>query len=361
MIDNLQTIIDAFAFEGIYQSAKDFGNGHINDTFRLDFKDNLYILQRINDDVFKNPSELMDNVERVTEHLKAKIKEEGGDPSRETLNVIKTKSGENFYRDENDNYWRAYDFIANTISYDLVEDPQDFYQSGLAFGTFQKRLADFPIETLNYTIKDFHHTPKRFQTFLASLKENRSQRKEQAQQEIDFVLEQEAFTNTLWDYYEQGKLDLKVTHNDTKLNNVLIDKESKKAICVVDLDTVMPGFALDDFGDSIRFGASTALEDEKDLAKVQFDLELYEVYVKGFLEGAQGSLSPLEIELFPEAARMLTLETGIRFLTDFLDGDVYFKTEYPEHNLVRARTQLKLVQEMDKVWDEMKAISQKYQ
>lgn len=360
MIDNIKTIMDAFNFEGVYQSAKDFGNGHINDTFRVDFKDNLYILQRINDDVFKKPNELMDNVERVTEHLKKKIKEEGGDPSRETLNVVKTKDGNNYFKDEDDNYWRAYDLIEDTHSYDLVEDPEDFYQSGLAFGKFQKRLADFPIETLNYTIEDFHNTPKRFETFLESLKANKSKRKEQAQKEIDFILEQEAFTQTLWDHYHKGELDLKVTHNDTKLNNVLIDKNTGEAICVVDLDTVMPGFALDDFGDSIRFGASTALEDEKDLDKVKFDLELYEVYVKGFLEGAQGSLSPLEIELFPEAARMLTLETGIRFLTDFLDGDVYFKTDYPEHNLVRARTQLKLVSEMDKVWDEMKQISKKY-
>lgn len=357
---NIKIIANAFDFKGEFLNSKPYGSGHINDTFRLDFSEDQYILQRINTEIFTKPYDLMENVELVTSFLKEKIKEEGGNPDRETLNVVLTKDGKNIYKDENNHYWRAYDYIGDTFSFDLVEDPEDFYQSALGFGTFQYQLADFPIEKLNFTIENFHNTPIRYQTFLDAVEKDVAERASGIQKEIEAIQAQADFTKTLWDLHEEGKLPLKVTHNDTKLNNVLIDRESKKALCVVDLDTVMPGFSLDDFGDSIRFGASTALEDEKDLDKVQFDLELFDVYVKGFLEGAQGSLSDLEIELFPVGAKMMTLETAIRFLTDYLQGDIYFKTAYSDHNLVRARTQIKLVEEMDKYWDEMNAIVKKY-
>lgn len=360
MKQNVEAIAGNFDFKGDFISKKPFGNGHINDTFKLIFSEGEYILQRINTSIFTKPEELMDNVMKVTEFLKEKIKDEGGDPKRETLSVVLTNDGKPLYNHDTEGAWRAYDFVENSISYDIIEDPKDFKASGVAFGHFQKQLEDFPIDTLNFTIENFHHTPSRFETFVTSLEKDVEGRAKSCQKEIDMILKEKDFVHTLWNHHAKGELDLKVTHNDTKLNNVLFDKETGEAICIVDLDTVMPGFALDDFGDSIRFGASTALEDEKDLDKVNFDLNLFEVYVEGFLEGADGSLTDLEIDLFPVGAKMLTLETAIRFLTDYLDGDVYFKTAYDDHNLVRARTQLKLVSDMNEKWDEMKAIVNKY-
>lgn len=356
MTKDIQEIINAFNFEGDLIDYQSYGSGHINDTFRLNYGEHQYILQRINHEIFTKPQELMDNIHMLTEYLKKEIEKEGGNPERETLSLILTKDNENMYVDSDGQYWRAYDFIDKTKSYDLVEDPEVFYQSGIGFGVFQRRLKDFPIEKLNYTIEDFHNTPKRYETFLKAIEDDVVGRVDQVKDEIDKIKKEESFTKTLWDLHDEGKLELKVTHNDTKLNNVLIDEETGKPICVVDLDTVMPGFVLDDFGDSVRFGASTALEDEKDLDKVKFDLNLFETYVQGFLKGADGSLTDLEIELFPVGAKMLTLESAIRFLTDYLQGDTYFKTTYDEHNLVRACTQLKLVEEMNRHWDEMNAI-----
>lgn len=356
MEQKIQDIASQFNFEGDYQSKKPYGSGHINDTFKLTYTGGDYILQRINTNIFTKPYELMDNVVKVTEFLKEKIAQDGGDPKRETMNVILTKDNGNLFETSEGEIWRAYDFVPNTISYDLIENPEDFKASGVAFGKFQKQLQDFPIETLNFTIDNFHHTPSRFENFLRVLKEDSQDRAKTCQEEINMILKEEDFVHTLWNHHHNGDLKLKVTHNDTKLNNVLFDKETNEAICIVDLDTVMPGFALDDFGDSIRFGASTALEDEKDLDKVNFDIDLFEVYVQGFLEGADGSLTELEIELFPVGAKMLTLETAIRFLTDYLEGDVYFKTAYDDHNLVRAKTQLKLVSDMNNNWDVMNDI-----
>lgn len=352
-------LVKAFQFEGKLLNYKSYGNGHINDTYHLEFSNDEYILQRINTDIFAKPYELMENIELVTQFLKEKIIENGGDPNRETLNVVLTKDGKNIYKDSENNFWRAYDYIDQTYSYELVEDPEDFYESGLAFGTFQYRLADFPIEKLNFTIENFHHTPKRYQTFLKAIENDIAGRVGNVPKEIEAIKKQAKFVNTLWDLHAEGKLPLKVTHNDTKLNNVLFDKRSKKGICVVDLDTVMPGFSLDDFGDAIRFGASTALEDEKNLDKVKFDLNLFDTYIKGFLEGTNGSLTNLEIDLFPVGAKMMTLESAIRFLTDYLEGDSYFKTAYDDHNLIRARTQIKLIQEMDRQWDAMNKVVQK--
>lgn len=360
MDNKIHDIASQFRFKGSYNSKKPYGSGHINDTFRLSYSEGDYILQKINTNIFTKPQELMDNVVKVTDFLKEKIKSQGGDPTRETLSVVLTKDGNSLYMDDEGGAWRAYDFVPNTISYDLIESAKDFKASGVAFGNFQKLLADFPIETLHYTIENFHHTPSRFETFVKAVEEDVVGRKASIQKEIDFIMNEKDFVHTLWNHHKNGDLPLKVTHNDTKLNNVLFDKTTNKAICIVDLDTVMPGFSLDDFGDSIRFGASTALEDEKDLSKVNFDIALYESYVEGFLEGADGSLSDLEISLFPVGAKMLTLETGIRFLTDYLQGDVYFKTAYEDHNLVRAHTQLKLVADMNEKWEEMNEIAQKY-
>ncbi len=356
----IKNIASKFNFKGEYKSGIPYGSGHINDTYKIEYTEGMYILQRINTNIFTKPIELMDNIVKVTQYLKDKIQQEGGDPKRETMTVIQTKDKEYLYIDEHKGAWRAYDFVMDTVSFDLIEKAEDFRASGVCFGRFQKLLESFPIETLNYTIEKFHHTPSRFITFTKAVEDDVVGRKAFALNEIEKVMDEKEFVSTLWDYHEKGELPLKVTHNDTKLNNLLFDQDSKQAICVIDLDTVMPGFSLDDFGDSIRFGASTALEDEKDLSKVKFDMDLFETYVEGFLEGAEGSLSDLEISLFPVGAKMMTLETGMRFLTDYLQGDVYFKTTYDDHNLVRAKTQLKLVQEMNDNWDIMNAIVGKY-
>ena len=362
---SIENIVKQFNFEGELIDYVAYGNGHINDTYMVRFKKEdgtgvRYILQRVNTNIFKQPREVMENIEAVTLHLKEQIIARGGDPLRETLNAVKTVDNKVCYEDKIHGFWKAYLFIEGSLAIEIVENESHFYQSALAFGAFQAALHDFPAEKLHATIPDFHNTPKRFKTFIDAVVENSEGRAQDVQEEINFVKDREAFTHTLRDLHEQGLLSLKVSHNDTKLNNVLFDKETELALCVVDLDTVMPGFALDDFGDSIRFGATSSAEDETDLSKVNFQLNLYDLYTKGFLEGAQGILSAVEVEHFPEGAKMMTLECGMRFLTDYLQGDVYFKTDYPSHNLDRARNQFKLVSDMESVWDEMKAVSKKY-
>lgn len=253
-----------------------------------------------------------------------------------------------------------YEFIDNSVSLDLPESNEDFYQCALAFGRFQRVLNDFPAESLHEIIPDFHNTPKRYADFLSSVREDRSGRAHLAENEIEFIKARKDFYSVLFENYGAGKLPLRVSHNDTKCNNVLLDNTTRKALCVIDLDTIMPGFSVTDFGDAIRFGASTAAEDEKDLSKVKLDMEKFRVYTKGFLDGCGGLLSDSEIMLLPEGAKMMTAECGMRFLADFIDGDRYFKTEYPEHNLDRCRTQLKLVAEMEAHWAEMKECVSEY-
>ena len=356
-LNNIEEIINQFVIEGSVLKIEDYGNGHINDTFRIETSVRYYLLQRINKNVFKEPEKLMENVKAVTEFIRQQVIHEGGDVYRETLNLIENIDGTSYVVDHEGEYWRMYVYIADAYSFDLVEKTSDFYQSALAFGKFQKQLEQFPAESLHYTIEKFHHTPTRYNAFLKALENASPERLEDAKNEIEFIKKRKAFTSVLWDLHEKGDLSLKVSHNDTKLNNVLIDKKTRKALCVIDLDTVMPGFVLDDFGDSIRFGASTGAEDEKDLSKVNFDINLYQAYTEGFLKGAAGSVSQVEAIHFPEGAKMMTLECGIRFLTDYLEGDQYFKTAYADHNLVRCRTQLKLVSDMEESWESMKRIS----
>lgn len=358
-----------FKTAGEINGIEPYGSGHINDTFRLTC--NLpeggvkrYILQKMNDDIFKNPDGLMENVMNVTSFLRGKIIAAGGDPERETLNVIPTVEGKNYLRmDKEDgsyDYWRMYTFIENATSFDEVKEPQDFYNSALSFGNFQRMLADYPADTLHETIVNFHNTVKRFENFKKAVEEDVCGRAAEVREEIGFVLEREADTHVICDALSKKRIPLRVTHNDTKLNNIMIDDETGKGLCVIDLDTVMPGSALYDYGDSIRFGASTGAEDEKNLDLVSVDLGLFDIYTKGFLEGCGGSLTKEEIELFPMGAKIMTFECGIRFLTDYLQGDVYFKIHKPEHNLDRARTQFKLVADMEAKWEEMKEIVNKY-
>ncbi len=341
-----------------------YGNGHINDTFRLcckrpDQKEKSFILQKINHDIFKNPSQLMENVVHITEYLRGIIISQSGDPDRETLNVLQTRDGANYYQDRNNNFWRVFPFIERSLCLEKVEDQKDFYDSAVAFGNFQKMLADFPVETLHETIVNFHNTPSRFQDFKKAIEEGNRERVALAGKEIAFALDREKDTAVLTNLLAEGKLPLRVTHNDTKLNNILFDEDTRKALCVIDLDTIMPGLSMYDFGDSIRFGASTGAEDETDLSKVQLDLSLFEIFTKGYLEGCAGSLTRTEIEMLPMGAKLMTYECGIRFLGDFLTGDHYFKIQRENHNLDRARTQFKLIADMEAKWDEMKAIVQR--
>ncbi len=358
---NILDIIKQFPDFGKINGYKPITDGHINDTYVVEYllDDGAavkYLLQRINTNVFKKPVELMENVMGVTAHLKNKIIAAGGDPMRETLTVYPAKDGKNYVMSDDGGCWRLYNFVDDTYSINELTNPEDFKNAALTFGNFQKLLADYPIETLHETIPNFHNTPSRFNDFKTAVENNFSGRKDECIPEIEFVLAREKDCSVITDLLESGVMPLRVTHNDTKLNNVLFDKKTNKGICVVDLDTVMPGSSLYDFGDSIRFGANTAAEDEKDLSKVSLSLEYFKAYVEGYLQTAGDSLTKEEIDLLPFASKLLTFECGMRFLGDFLNGDVYFKTEYPEHNLIRARTQFKLVADIEAKMAEMTAI-----
>ncbi len=337
-----------------------YGAGHINDTYLADIKPSQYILQRINHNVFKNPDNLMENIVGVTEHLRQKIMAAGGNPDRETLTVIKTKDGQNCLKTEDGNYFRVYLFVDHANTYQTAEKPIQFYNSARALGKFQRQLADYPAETLHETIPRFHDTRDRFEQLRAAITADKVGRAAEVKAEIDFALARENYVDKVLDAIKAGEVPLCVTHNDTKLNNFLFDDKTDEAVCVIDLDTVMPGSRLYDFGDSIRFGASTASEDEKDLSRVTMSLELFEAFSKGFLEEMSQTLTPTEIELLPFSAILLTFECGIRFLTDYLSGDTYFKIHRPEHNLDRCRTQLKLVADMEEKMNAMCEIVRKY-
>ncbi len=346
--------------EGDLLSCEKYGNGHINDTFLVRVMDKKaekkYILQRMNGDVFKDPEKLMENIVLVTDHLRAMIEKRGGDPKRETLNPIRTKDGNCFYKDSLGSYWRVYTFITDAISLDQVRSPEDFYQSAVAFGRFSGQMAGFDAARLYETIPDFHNTPKRFEAFEKAVKEDICGRAKDVQKEIAFYTDHRETMSYCAKQLAEGKIPLRVTHNDTKLNNIMLDAVTGKGICVIDLDTVMPGLSIFDFGDSIRFGANTAVEDERDLSKVSLSLELFETYVKGYLEGCKGALTPEEIRLLPYGAKTMTLECGMRFLTDYLQGDTYFMVHREGHNLDRTRTQIRLVEDMEQKWDRMEQI-----
>ena len=314
----------------------------------------------MNKDIFSKPAQLMENIVGVTSYLRDMITANGGDPKRETLNVIPAKDGAMYYVDAKEEYWRAFYFIEDAVSLEQVETPRDFYESAVAFGNFQRQLADYPAETLHETIPGFHDTKARFEVFKEAVKKDSCHRASSVQKEIDFILEREQITSVFGDLLAKKEIPLRVTHNDTKLNNIMMDQKTRKGICVIDLDTVMPGLAMNDFGDSIRFGASTALEDECDMSKVWCDMDLFEVYTKGFIEGCGGKLTKREIALLPMGAKVMTFECGMRFLTDYLQGDTYFKIHRPGQNLDRCRTQLKLVWDMEQKWQTMQEIVKKY-
>lgn len=348
----MEQLFQAFQFEGDLVSMNHYGNGHINDTYRIITTTDQYIIQRINHYVFKQPEQLMVNYRLVTDYLKGIV----SDPLRETLTIIPTKDNKDLYVSNEGNYYRAILFIDDCICLETMTGPDDFYQTGIAFGNFQTQLAAFDASKLYESIPNFHNTPKRFETFMVALKNASEERKEKAKKEIDFILNHEKATKALYDM----NLPLRVTHNDTKLNNILFDAKTKKAICIIDLDTIMPGFIANDFGDSIRSGATYSKEDEPNLDVVTLDLPLYKAFLKGFIEGAKTILTKDEIKSLPVGARTITLEQAIRFLTDYLENDIYYKTDYEEHNLVRTRTQIKLVEEMEKYQSEIEQLLTEY-
>lgn len=350
----MQQAIFQFKTDGKPIYCDNFGNGQINYTFSITTDTRKkYILQRINTHVFKNPIELMNNVISVTEHIRNK-----SDDPKKSLHFIQTVDGKYYYKDERRRYWRCYELV-DGFCLEAPDSDSDFYESAVAFGRFQEQLSDFPANTLTETIPNFHNTPDRYRQLKIAMDEDACDRMQYVQKEIDFIMDREAEAGTIQHMLENGELPLRVTHNDTKLNNVLLDLKTRKALCVLDLDTVMPGSSLFDFGDSIRFGAATAPEDTQELSRMSLDLHLFEVYVKGYLAGCH-SLTKAEIECLPLGAKIITLELAVRFLTDYLEGDHYFKTKYSDHNLVRCRAQLRLVQDMESKLYQMQKIVRKY-
>lgn len=365
MFNSQKEVLEQFKFEGDFLAIEPFGCGHINSTYAVYFKfinkpTIRYILQQINTNIFKNPDELMQNVSNVTTHLKTKIAQNGGNPDRETLTIVKTKDDSLYYKDSEGKYWRAYTFIENATCYQTVERPILFYNAAKAFGKFQSLLSDFPAEKLFESIPNFHNTKSRYDDFIKAVDQNIAGRVNEVQKEIQFVKDRQKDCSVFVDLIKAGKLPLRVTHNDTKLNNIMMDNETDCGICIIDLDTIMPGSVLYDFGDSIRFGASSAEEDERDLSKVYMVNDLFEQYTKGYLSEANDSLTDVEIDNLALSAKILTLECGIRFLGDYLNGDTYFKIHRDGQNLDRARTQFKLVCDMENKLNEMNNIVNKY-
>lgn len=362
--DKIREIAANFQIAGNLKDAIPIVQGHINDTYRLVCAapdgDRLYALQAINQYVFKQPELVMENICAVTKFLHDKIVAAGGDPARETLTVVPSVNGKSFYIDGDGEYWRVYDYIGGASTYDTVQNERHLYNAGFAFGKFQTMLADFPIETLHDTIPNFHNTKKRLKDFFEAVERDECGRAASVAEEIEFFRRRIKDAAYLLDMQEAGLLPTRVTHNDTKYNNIMIDDATGEALCVIDLDTVMPGLSAYDYGDAIRFAASSAVEDETDLSKVYLDMSLFELFTGGFVSASTGLLTDTELEVLPWGARIITLELASRFLADHINGDKYFKIHRENHNLDRARCQMALVLDMEKRFSEMEAICRKY-
>lgn len=360
-MENINNILNQFDFCGKIISVKPFGSGHINKTFLATFDDNSnevsYVVQQINTDVFKDTESLMNNIFAVTAHLSGMIEKNGGDIERGTLHFVTTRDGNKLFTDNSGNCWRAYRFVKNSRSYDSVDSAELFGKSGAAFGKFQRYLADFPADTLIETIPNFHNSIWRYNNeFIPAVEEDRAGRLDSCIKEVEFIRQRKNELSRLVDLIGSGELPLRVTHNDTKLNNILFDSETDEVICVIDLDTVMPGLVLYDFGDSIRFGANKCAEDERDSSKAGIMLDYFKAYAEGFLGEAGGSFNDCELDNLAFSAKLITLECAMRFLTDYINGDTYFSVDYDDHNLVRARCQLALVRDMELHMGEMEDI-----
>ena len=362
----LQEALEAFDFGAPVVGAIRYGCGHINDTFVVhtqpeDACCRRFILQRMSAAAFKRPDQLMENIIGITEFLGREIEKHNGDRSREAMEVLRPKNGQPYYTDSQGGAWRLYPFVEGTVCRQAADTPELFAASGRAFGRFQQLLKDYPADTLYETIPNFHNTEDRLAKFKAAVEADKLGRVKDCRPEIDFVLAREKDCSAALNAMREGRLPVRVTHNDTKLNNVLMDEVTGEGICIIDLDTVMPGLVIYDFGDSIRFGANHCAEDETDLSKVSLDVDLFAAYTAAFLEGTGGSLTNEEIAYLPWGAKLMTLECGIRFLTDYLVGDEYFHIARERHNLDRSRTQFKLVADMEARWAELEAIVKQYQ
>ena len=355
----MNPILNVLEQFGIDAAAIPHGNGHINNTFLVDCKPRV-ILQRINTNVFKNPAEVMGNIMAVTAYLRQKIAANGGDPERETMTFLTTKEGLPYYKTAEGDYWRACYFVEDTVCLEVAKSPEDFAEVAHAFGRFQKMLAEFPADRLAETIARFHDTPNRFAQLEEAIAADRAGRVSSVEAEIALCRKFQKYASLIVDGIADGSVPLRVTHNDTKLNNVLLDATTRKGICVIDLDTVMPGSLLYDFGDAMRTGASTGAEDETNLELVQFDLAKFEAFTAAFLEELGDSMTERERKLLPYSALIITLEQATRFLADHINGDLYYHIHRENHNLDRARTQLKLVCEIEKLLPRMSEIVSKY-
>ncbi len=361
----MKNVVKNFNIDGTVLSVERYGEGHINETYLAVVLENgvekNYILQKINNKLFTNVEMLMNNIKLVTEYNRTKIIERGGNPDRESLSLVYTKDGKSYYHSENgDGYFRMYIFITDAVAHQKVTNPDQFYQSAVAFGEFANLLAEFDAKALYEVIPNFHNTVSRFKNFKNSLNTDKFDRAKLVKDEIDFVIQRENYCSKIVDLLESGEMPTKVTHNDTKLNNVMLDVVTNKPVAVIDLDTIMPGSICYDFGDSIRFGCNTGAEDERDLSKVNFDIDLFEYYTKGYLKALGNTVTEVEKNNLAFGAILMTFECGMRFLADYLDGDVYFRTHRDGHNLDRARTQFKLVKDMEASLDEMNKIVDKY-
>ena len=356
---NLKEIFERFTADGTFLSGVTFGSGHIHDTFKIETaekeKDD-FILQRLNNKIFKNIPELQNNIERVTVHLRNKLNEiPGSDVKRECLNLVISRDGKSWITDKDGSYWRMFLFIPNHHSYDLVDSPDKAYQGGRAIGRFQAMLSDMPGGPLFETIPKFHDIESRLNALNTKIAANPVGRVKNVSKELDQILTRAEEMKTIIKLGREGKIPLRITHNDTKFNNILLD-QNDKALCVIDLDTVMPGYVHYDFGDSIRTATNTATEDETDLSKVKMNINLFKAYSEGYLSEAGKTLNNVEKEYLAFAPKLITYIMAVRFLTDFIDGDNYYKIHHELHNLQRAKAQLKLVMSMEEQYVEMRKI-----
>ena len=355
---NFQELAARFGITAPIVAEEEIHAGNINSTYLITVEEatgesKQYIFQRVNTFVFKHPEDVMSNIIKVTEHVKARMLEEGGSYERRVLSFLKTEDGLPYYYTSAHHFFRVYEYVADAVAYNAVESPEQFFEAGREFGEFQGWLSDFEADDLVEIIPNFHNTPMRYKALHEAIENNRAGRVDEVAEEIRFLLDREEDCGVIVNAINEGRVPRRVTHNDTKINNILFDVNSDKAICVIDLDTVMPGSSAYDFGDAIRFGASTTAEDDPDFSNVSLNLDLYEQFTRGFIAGAEGLLLEEELSLLPYGAYIMTLELIVRFLTDYLNGDEYFKIKYPAHNLVRSRNQMHLLKDMERKWDRM--------
>lgn len=362
---DLREIGSNFQIYGDFVSGATYGAGHINDTFAVTYNQAgtpaRFIHQRVNHQIFKDVPALMDNIHRITEHLRSKLAAQNSQNlSRQVMTLVLTKNDKSYHLDAEGNYWRTYLFIEKAHTYDIIRHEQQAFQAARVLGQFQRHLADLPPPRLHETIPNFHNTPARFTALEEAISRDTFNRAAKAREEIEFAFRFKSMVGRLTDLQRQGKLSERVTHNDTKINNFMLDDDTGEGMCLVDLDTVMPGLVLYDFGDMVRTAPNSAAEDETDLSKVFFRVPVYEALVQGYLSETREFLVPAELDNMAFSGQLITLEMGIRFLTDFLNGDVYYKVHREGHNLDRCRTQFKLVEEMEKLKEEMQKVVQRY-